>query len=326
MLVLDAWAITGIYNDDVLWFRYLNYFGYYVPFVAIGLLLVVSTACHSARQPRLIFLGVFLSALPATVLPWVIIGINPYQAATPSTSDSQTTETRAEYSFVTFSKMSSNRNFESISELLNCETHTVIAMQETAGLHQYLKDNPKATTCRYIFPETGSYALFSRYPIHHTQQFYFGGEFVVDLPDISISVFTFRLEKSLSHESYQHKNNQITIITNALKETNRPTLIAGDFNATPHNATLWKFKTVAHYAVPEGMLNQTFTFPANGRRSSIFGPLLRIDHIFYRDMEINDTHVMKSAYGSDHYPVVTHFKILMQPSKAPIQTGTYKND
>ena len=303
ILFLDIWALAGIFNDQVTLFRYLNYFGYYIPLLTLG---VMVFALVMTRGLLLRFL-VGIVALPALLIPYLLASL-PFSGGKWALSD-QVSGT--DVSVITYSKMSRNSDYERIAQLLDCSKTDIFLLQEVPDLDTLIAANPELmTSCNYSF-EGGEYkslALLTRFPIVSATAKRSHSTFTIDVDGTPVSLMTARIEKSLGSGGIDAQSRQITEITEELQEDSA-VIFAGDFNSTPHNNTIFRMKESMAYAAPEGAMFSTFTFPAEGRWYASLGALIRIDHIFYRGLSLRSSRVLEDSYGSDHYPVKAVFTV-----------------
>lgn len=310
ILFFDVWALAGIFNDRVTIFRFLNYFGYYVP---PAVFVITAFAMFCTRR-----IG-FRIALAALALPALVL---PYLLAASSFSGTKWALTNSgeakEFSVVTFSKMSRNTDYERVAQLLDCTRTDIILLQEVPDFSELLTERPEISrTCGHSF-EGGEYkslALLTRFPIVSTTVERTHTSFTIDIDGTMVKLVTARVEKSLKANSVRAQMDQVSDILTAVPD-DMPVIVAGDFNSTPHNGTIYRMKEAMAYAVPEGSMFSTFTFPAEGRWYARFGPLIRIDHIFFRGLGLTSSEVLDDSFGSDHYPVKASFTL-----PAPLETS-----
>lgn len=310
ILFFDVWALAGIFNDRVTIFRFLNYFGYYVP---AAVFVITAFAMFCARRIG-IRIALVALALPAFVLPYLLAASSFSGAKWALTNSGEAKE----ISVVTFSKMSRNTDYERVAQLLDCTRTDIILLQEVPDFEKLLAERPEISrSCNYSF-EGGlhkSLALLTKFPIVSTAVERTHTSFVVDVEGAEIKLITARLDKSLKTGGVEVQSEQVSDILNAVPE-DMPVIVAGDFNSTPHNGTIYRMKEAMASAVPEGSMFSTFTFPAEGRWYARFGPLIRIDHIFFRGLGLTSSEVLDDSFGSDHYPVRASFTL-----PAPLETS-----
>ncbi len=101
---------------------------------------------------------------------------------------------------------------------------------------------------------------------------------------------------------FKQKGKQVAFLENALKESDMPTILAGDANDIPFG---FFYKTVSNY------LNDSFIEQGKGIGHTYSGtiPFLRIDYVFASsDFEVRSHEVVKEKL-SDHYPVVVSLEV-----------------
>ena len=303
ILFFDVWALAGIFNDRVTIFRFLNYFGYYVP-AAVFVITAFAMVCTRSIGFRIALAAL---ALPALVLPY-LLAASSFSGAKWAITNSGGAK---EISVVTFSKMSRNTDYERIAKILDCTKSDIILVQEISDFDDLVASvGESMKACSYSFEggQYGSLAVFSRFPVQSKAVYRHHVEFVVKVPSGPLTLITTRVDKSFTDKGVSLQLDQITSLIDSLA-TDQPVIVAGDFNSTPHNGTIYRMKEAMAYAAPEGSMFSTFTFPAEGRWYARFGPLIRIDHIFYRGLSLQSSRVLDDSYGSDHYPVKAVFKL-----------------
>ncbi|MDF1762117.1 MAG: endonuclease/exonuclease/phosphatase family protein, partial [Oleibacter sp.] len=258
-------------------------------------------------------------SLPAIILPYVMAvadmgGEKHALKVTELTNDSTL------FTVLTYSKMSGNHQYDRVAKLLDCTKYDAILMQEIPDMDELLQAHPELTeTCNisYVGIRYKSLALFTPHKIVFEQPSKDGNLFVIQSDVLGqVALLTNRVDKSLN-QPVRIQIQQVSNMLDQLKgvvEVNEvmPTIVAGDFNSTPFNTVHFLMRQEMAYAKPNGFMNQTFTFPAEGRRIGFLGPLIRIDHIFYRNMALETAEVLDDSYGSDHYPVKAEFRLPRQ--------------
>ena len=320
VLIVSGWSLVGIFNDDVVLFRYMNYFGYYMPVISLLALIFggVATA-RTMAKPLWVILPVSLLALPGLVLPYILatadLGGEKTALINVSIADS------TPFTVMTFSKMSRNRNYEAIADLLDCKKYDAILMQEASDFTALSTEQPsilRDCNTSFVGNQYKSLVLLTPHKITAEQSSKFGNLFVIELPGGGpIALLTNRVDKTLNKPValQQSQVESMLSATQELRDSGIPTIIAGDFNATPYNAVHYYMREAMAYARPAGIMNQTFTFPAEGRRTGLIGPQIRIDHIFYTGMQLKRAEVLDTSAGSDHYPVRAEFLLPKQVIK-----------
>ena len=303
ILLFDTWALAGIFNDQVALFRYMNYFGYYMP------LLALATTLGAMYLVRRLVLRILLAVLliPALIMPYVLASFS----FSGGTWELGQLESGTEVSVISFSKMSRNEDYDRVAELLDCSKNDIILMQEAMDFDALLEQAPQvAESCNYSFMggDYKSLVLLTRFPILSSVAHRTHNTFSIDVTGVPVTLMTARVDKSLKSKGVELQSSQIAEIIAELPD-NAPVVVAGDFNSTPHNATIYNMKEAMAYAAPEGLMFSTFTFPAEGRWYASLGALIRIDHIFYRGLSLHSSRVLGDSYGSDHYPVRAVFTV-----------------
>lgn len=179
--------------------------------------------------------------------------------------------------------------------------------------------------------------MYSKYPISNQHSFYMDGKcygFYVDLKIQSQMFRLFNLHLESNHFSKndyeifsekevkldERKRNQILLllqkikkysvkrsyqartIRGAIEKSPYPVIIAGDFNDTPSSFTVHHIRQDLTDAFREKGVGYGNTFNGNL-------PPMRIDFLLFDEsIEVQDYSVIKTDL-SDHYPIVSHFKL-----------------
>ncbi len=94
----------------------------------------------------------------------------------------------------------------------------------------------------------------------------------------------------------------------ALVEERSASILCGDFNITPDN-TLYDVLTQRLEFSDALTRGYGFTYPNSQRKSAIFGPLIRIDYLFSRDLRASQTETINISNLSDHRAVLSYFPV-----------------
>jgi len=237
------------------------------------------------------------TGLITLVFPWWLVSlqIDSSEPLEPSSSS---------LSFVTFSKMTRNRDYEKLMQLVDCEKYDIIAIQEVGKFRDKISEGGHPNCFFHMSPQ-GGLALFSKYPIKFVANHKFAAEFNVDFDGQAVIVITLRLDRSLKSALYQKQLRQLTKLGQVLENIDSPLVVAGDFNSTPHNYSIWYLSQRLDYSKPEGLFGARSTFPGEARKVGALGALIQIDHIFTRELGSRNTRVLSESFGSDHLPVYT---------------------
>lgn len=299
--VLAYWALFGIFNDNVVVFKFLNFAGQVIPYVALTILLLLLLLLKQIKWR----VGVALLALPSLVIPFYVINLSLYHSP-QDISEHTTTES---FSFITFSKMSHNTNYAEVAKVIDCEKYDVINVQEIRDLKDFLAEFPSIETkCNVAINEKNSQlVIFSKFKMNQKK---LNGIGVTELHIrdkervILINVHAIKAITSTADS----QNTMVSNFIKLAKKNEQPIIIAGDFNATHFNQSIYQMKSNFEYAKPDSkLLGNSATWPGESRRLGIIGPWIQIDYIFYKGFSTKNTIIHNSSYGSDHYPLETYF-------------------
>lgn len=316
LLLFSTWSVLGIFNDEFVLFKYMNYFGYYMPLIAFVVLVFASLF----KRLWWFRVALLVVSLPVLILPYFLAAAD-FSGEKYAIKSGKLGTDSVELTVMTFSKMSRNRNYSAIADLLDCKKYDAILMQEAPDFDALIKAHPSvAKDCNtsFVGNQYKSLVLLTPHKIESEQSSKFGNLFAIELPGVGpIALLTNRIDKTLNKSVALQQNQveQMLLATKELRDAGIPTVVAGDFNATPFNAVHYYMREAMAYARPVGILNQTFTFPAEGRRIGMTGPQIRIDHIFYTGMQLKHAEVLDTSAGSDHYPVKAEFLLPKQAIK-----------
>lgn len=226
---------------------------------------------------------------------------------------------------ITFNVKAGDYGIENINRYLKSQNADVIFLQET-GDNDFLADD-------YHIEKTSIVTILSKNPIETSG--------TIDIPGIGQSLYAdikfdgktirfingylepFQIDKSMVRptgdtEANQEKakylirhmiptfkkhENQVDILKNYVEASPHPVIVGGDFNSVPNS---WEY-----YHVSKG-LNDPFTIAGKGLGTSFhsFKFPIRIDYIFSsKDLKPTSYQVDRKVMLSDHFPVVTEFKI-----------------
>ena len=181
-------------------------------------------------------------------------------------------------------------------------------------------------------------AILSKYPLKYEESYAFGSggnvgtKVNVDVNGQPISVFNIHLESvNIERSYYKYSSDEVIELSkkafifrmrriarqlkaafasrtkqaitmhNAIRDSEHPVILCGDFNDTPVS---YSYKTV------KGNLQDTFKAGKFGLGPTLPAiPLLRIDHIFASHQFKVLSHRIIKKEISDHYPVVAKVKI-----------------
>ncbi len=226
---------------------------------------------------------------------------------------------------ITFNVKAGDYGIENINRYLKSQNADVIFLQET-GDNNFLADD-------YHVKKTSIVTILSKNPIESSG--------TIDIPGIGQSLYAdikidgktirfingylepFQIDKSMVRptgdtEANQEKakylirymiptfkkhENQVDILKNYVEASPHPVIVGGDFNSVPNS---WEY-----YHVSKG-LNDPFTIAGKGLGTSFhsFKFPIRIDYVFSsKDLKPTSYQVDRKVMLSDHFPVVTEFKI-----------------
>lgn len=303
--VLAYWALFGIFNDNVLVFKFLNFAGQVIPYVALVFLIIVVALLKQTKWRVL----ATIVAIPSITIPFFIINLSLYEGSYEIAESSKTES----FSFITFSKMSHNKNYAEIAKVTDCTRYDVINVQEMRDLEEFLAENPQIRQTCYISVDEKNNQLvtFSKFEMRRKVINQLGVIEVKVSERLRVLLVNVHAIKAITRDV----TSQNTMVSNFLelaKLAQQPIIVAGDFNATHFNQAIYQMKSNFDYAQPHSSITgNVATWPGESRRLGAFGPWIQIDYIFYQGLHSSNTYVHSTSYGSDHYPVETEFSFVL---------------
>ncbi len=214
---------------------------------------------------------------------------------------------------------------EGLAETIAATDADIVVLQEVSeAVHDSLKANPLLADYRYWSPADGAVTfrsrssvvvVFSKLRALSTDRIDVGvagaADVIFELPvqtSGDIRTFTMtgvHLNAPSQPASVGPWRDQLAAL--AKKETGRPGIMAGDFNATedhrPFRQLLGQGWNDVHNEKGCGF---GLTFPVNGMLPV---PVMRLDHVLVTDhFEVLGVELLDEANRSDHRPVLTHLR------------------
>lgn len=303
LLTLATWSLVGIFDDSIVLFKFLNFFGQLIPFISITL---GAMLFWLLRTSNLKWATVFV-CIPSTVIPILVPNLNLY---TGLETPQSLLVGEHQFTFITFSKMSHNTNYAEVAKVIDCTRFDVIHVQEIRDIDVFLNVAPSVTKhCHYAeHPEKPTLFTFSKYPLKVSSVQ--GNTFIETvIANQSIALINVHALKTITRSADSQTNlaKRMEDLKQAIK---MPIIVAGDFNATPFNESIMLMrKQFQEVRLSNSLAARRSTWPGEVRRLGSLGPLLHIDHIFYEGLSSHNTFIHASSYGSDHYPIQTTFSL-----------------
>ncbi len=214
---------------------------------------------------------------------------------------------------------------DGLAETIAATDADIVVLQEvTEAVHDSLKANPLLSDYRYWSPADGAVTfqprgsvvvVLSKLRALSTERIDLGvagaADVIFELPSgISSDVRTFTVTGVHLNAPSRPRNVEPwreQLATLATKETGRPGIMAGDFNATedhrPFRHLLNQGWSDVHDRKGCGF---GLTFPVNGMLPV---PVMRLDHVLVTDhFEVLGVELLEETNRSDHRPVLTHLR------------------
>lgn len=251
--------------------------------------------------------GVIVLALPSIIIPLLVPDLSLYRGGDEYVQDAGPTKS---FTFITFSKMSHNENYNEIAKIIDCNKYDVIQVQEIRDVEAFLEAEPAVNKyCNVVVnSKNPQLVTFSKFPIaeaEHKRIPYTR----LSIDNIDIALANIHAIKAI-RRSADSQTSMVTRFTALSNEVSMPMIVAGDFNATPFNESIMLMrKSFKQARLNSSIMARRSTWPGEARRLGSFGPWLQIDYIFYNRLKSTNTFIHSSSYGSDHYPMQTTFTI-----------------
>jgi endonuclease/exonuclease/phosphatase (EEP) superfamily protein YafD len=114
-------------------------------------------------------------------------------------------------------------------------------------------------------------------------------------------------------ETFDENRDQQVAINRIVRDTAKPRIVAGDYNATPTNRWYQELLDLGFHEVHEAVGDPFATTWPNGVRHL---PPIRLDHVFVDDPPVVPLDVQQgTGTGSDHRPVIVDLAVL--PTSPP---------
>lgn len=207
----------------------------------------------------------------------------------------------------TFSTMTRTDNVDDIVKFIEQEKPDILCLQELAPEHQKRLSNRIQKIYHDSWYGLANQVILSKFPIEKlkdTGHMQIGR--VIHPAFGSVTLINTHMPRP-----YLGKNKPWNILYRQLNETpeqqERPPeklILFGDLNTTPNNSIyqilLYRYRLSDSLTSGYGL-----TYPNAQRRSSLFGPLLRIDYILTRGFRAQQTRTINASKLSDHRAVMT---------------------
>jgi endonuclease/exonuclease/phosphatase (EEP) superfamily protein YafD len=281
------WLVSFLtIGDQVSYLGYLNAGGFFISLLgtAAGLGLIVS-------RRKLLGAMTFLAGL------WVMsMGVGPSPHTQPRVSG-------VPVRVVTASLRTMNRDMASAADALIAQRPDILAIQEANDPAALAADVSARDGRAWNMASKGNLVVLSRFPITKLED---GAPVLKVRIELnakrSISFWTLRATKNYALPAV---NSRFFAELASAIRTQRPTIVAGDFNSSPWNDGYRTMHGLLRDAFHEKGIGPGFTFPSRARLMGTAFPLVRIDHVFVaREVTVRKAFVGRATSGADHHPLV----------------------
>jgi vancomycin resistance protein VanJ len=307
MLVIAYLLARAGVGERWTWVAFANNF---VPWLALGNLLLVGIALFSRRRVWLIALQVpgiaaFLLLYGELYLPHDSIA----QAGTGS-----------ELSVATYNMQAKASDALRVTNLISAVDADIIALHELRPAHAAMIADRLAIQYPYQMlyapAQTGGIGLLSRYPLLESEQlttvkrYVRHARFVVDVNGVPVTIHVVHPPSPSNFASpigynANQRNRQLASVREQIQSESGPLLLLCDCNMSDQSDAYRALDRVlddAHREVGRGM---GFSFAIRVWPGLILPPIIRIDYVWHNDyFTTREIYVEQDSGTSDHYPVV----------------------
>lgn len=321
LIVLLSYSIYLAPNIAPTTFSYFGFVPIFFPVILLVNLLLVIVLFLKGKSVKWLFLLFFIGLLPPLQKSYQFFG--------------NKVEVEADFKLITFNV--NHMRKEGIDDFLLVENADVVVFQEGTNRRRYLKKLNEGPFKDFYSETDLKNQIFSRYPIIEFKPIFqvpgdlTTGAVYADIDTgkdtiriINVHLGSMGVDKELvtgevndltevSEGSKVVKNRmisgflkhqqQIQLIMPYIQHSPYPVILAGDFNAVPNSyeyrqITYWLKDTYLEVGRSPGTSFHDYKYP------------IRIDYVFHSDEFLPVSYKVKTNLNlSDHYPVVTQFKL-----------------
>lgn len=265
----------------------------FMPITTVYLILVVIAALWYRKRATSIACILSLVALLPLISPNI------------SLSNSASLSERNTLRVATFSAMTRTQNTIDLKRFIQRYNPGILCLQEinTHDMGQLVDQ----LDSHYDYRQTNNanLTIFSHHPIRLQAETGAYQHVVIDAGvHGEINLFNVHMPRPYRMNAAMDKNWE-----NLLQQIDRDTasLLCGDFNISPYNSLYDSI--VYQYGYTDALqVGYGFTYPNAQRRSALFGPLIRIDYLFSKNLTPNRTQTLNVSNLSDHRAVMTVYE------------------
>jgi vancomycin resistance protein VanJ len=291
-----------------------RYTGYVLPWLLVGLLPGLITACATRRWGLAAVLGASTAVILVTYAPLLL----PRQAPSPASG--------VRLKVMSYNTWFENHDVNRLSRVVMDQTPDVVLVQEIAPevfarLVGSLRDLYGGAAVHRAYEPKILQGVISRYPVESHASLPEHGETqraVLRSPAGPIAIYNVHLDRGYAWS--RRYCQAASILTERVLRERGPVILGGDFNA-PDQSQPYKliqgYLKNAHWETGRGF---GFTYPSPEIRlfDVVPGPpLVRIDHIFFSDHFVaRRAGTIPDSGGSDHLPVFAELELETAPPGA----------
>jgi len=225
---------------------------------------------------------------------------------------------------LSFNMLTSNIEYDQVIDLIDTHQPDIVAIQELSVDMSLLMNDELSD----IYPYQEVYAwddprgigIWSQYPLtegplrttHKWERWLHSA--TVEIGDkqlffLNVHLWpTGTLDQELFARALRIQETQVAEIHAIISAEAKPTLLVGDFNASPTNETYTLLEQELHDTWRQVGFGPGFTFPSAGTFNSWLPRLLRIDYFWTKGaIKPLSLEVLPDSAGSDHFPLLGEF-------------------
>jgi endonuclease/exonuclease/phosphatase (EEP) superfamily protein YafD len=304
-LGLLMWYPLRWWPGDSFW--PVRLFNYGMPWLLAGLLPGLGLAGILRRKWLTIALAIPTLLIGLAYAPLFLPRPELVWAATPS------------FTIMSYNIWGRNERLDEVVRLIKQEQPDIILLQEVypplgGYLAAQLLDLYPGQKAYAAYEPWAGQAIISRYPL--TQVDYVRAEgraqkVQVDTPAGPIIVWNIHPHQPMP---WARHYQQIAALAESIAKNKGPLIVGGDFNTTDQSEAYQLINQYLQNAHWEAGWGFGFSFPSYDRAladvSTLVGPVVRIDHIFYsQHFTARSARTLRESAGSDHFPVVAELTL-----------------
>ena len=211
---------------------------------------------------------------------------------------------------MTFNTSYSNGNFAAIASLISSERPDIVFLQQLASLSK-LQSVLRRTSIGFNYFSAPAHdddtLILSRFPLSQVREFQQRTTAVAAIGGCRVRLWSLHAphgQFAIDEQAHYFYEAARDIVVERM-----PVILGGDLNSTEFDSSQAPLRGELADAFSAAGFGPGFTFPSHARRMGVLGPLVRIDHIFFRGLNAVSARTFRDGAGSDHLPVFAEFRL-----------------